>query len=203
MVNLCESLIKDDIQSNCESPVVGKLEPNAKIINRVSIDFGATEFHATRKNVIETLVLKTGERAYDAYVPNEEGFNGTKTAMEKGTYRNTFTNDFQAIIFDNGPDVCSKIVDGLADGTFVVVFENKYKNLQQATNAGDSAFQIFGYYQGLRTEELENDKYSEDTDGGWRVLLRESKAPKSALFLYDTDYATTKEAFDSLITPVP
>jgi len=203
MASLCESLIKKDIEVNCDDPVTGKLEPNAKIANRSDIDFSESVFDPTRKNVLKTLKMKQGKRAYDAYVPNEQGFAGTKASMEKGTYRNTITNDFQMIIFDNGPGICEKVIDGLIDGTFLVVFENKYKSLQQQDNAGDSAFQVMGWYQGLKAEELEDDKYSEDTEGGWRVLLRETKVPKSGLFLFDGDYTTTRAKFDSLSAVTP
>ena len=79
-----------------------------------------------------------------------------------------------------------------------MILENKAKNLLKEENPGDSAFQIYGYYQGLKAAELSNDKYSEDTDGGWSVSLQETKVPKSALFYYKTDYDTTKTAIDTL-----
>ena len=43
-----------------------------------------------------------------------------------------------------------------------------------------------------------NDKYSEETDGGWLVSLQEAKVPKSALFLFKTDYETTAAAVATL-----
>lgn len=127
-------------------------------------------------------------------------FTGTKVTMSKGTYRNTFDNEFAMTILDNSPDVCKNVIDGLANGDYVVVFENKYKNLNKTTNKGDSVYQIMGLRQGLNAETIENDKYSEDTDGGWAVLLKETKAPESALFLYKTDMVTTEALFNSLLS---
>ena len=67
MANLCDSIIANDINFACDDLVVRGLEPDGLIINRADIDFGATVFDASKKNVIKTLVLKTGKKAYDLY----------------------------------------------------------------------------------------------------------------------------------------
>lgn len=199
----CEKIISRDITINCTNPVIAGLEANAVIINRADLDRSAVLFNETRTNVIESLPLKTGSRGYKAAMVGAKPFTGTKTAMAKGTYRNTFDNDFGLVILDNDPDVVSGIIDGLANGTFVVVVENKYNNSAKATTPSDSAFQVIGFYQGLVAETIENDKYSEDTEGGWSVLLKETKSPVAALFLYKTSYAVTKQLFDALTVETP
>ena len=198
--SVCEFLIQKDIEVNCDDPVVGGIEPNGVIINRKDVDFGASVFDTTRKNVIKTLIAHA--KGYSIYVPSPTPFNNTTTVLEKGTNRNTFTNDVGFVILNNGPDVCEKIIDGLANGRFVIVYENKYKNLNKQTTPGDSAFQIAGWYQGLIAETIENNKYSADTDGGWAVLLKETKVPRSGLFLFNTDYETTRKQVNALLTGV-
>lgn len=194
----CETLIKKDIAVSCTDPLVSGIEPNAVIIARSDIEFGAVTFNATAKNVVETLTLKTGKRGYKVAMAGAKPFSGTKTAMVKGTYRNSWDNDFSIVVLDNGPGVCADIIDGLATGRYVVVYENNHKSLGKAETPGDSAFQVLGYYQGLTAETIENDKYSEETDGGWSVLLKETKSPVPALFLFKTSYTATKAIFDSL-----
>ena len=108
------------------------------------------------------------------------------------------TNTVNLVVLDNGPDVCANVIDGLANGEFVVILENKFKGLNKEENPGDAAFQVYGWYQGLKPAELSNDKYSEETDGGWLVSLQEAKVPKSALFLFKTDYETTAAAVATL-----
>ena len=115
-----------------------------------------------------------------------------------GTYRSSFTNTVAIVILANDPDVCADVIDGLANGTYVVVLENKFKGLQKEGNPGDAAFQVYGYYQGLTATAIDNDKYSEDTEGGWAVTLEEQKTPKSALFLFKTSYEATKTAVNTL-----
>lgn len=198
MSSLCDYAIKRDIIEDCDNPLSPGLEQEGVIMNRKDVDFATVAFNATRKNVIETLALKSGKKGYKVIVPGATPFTGTNTAMASGTYRNTFTNTVNMVILANDPDVCADIIDGLANGEFVVVLENKAKSLEKEENPGDSAFQVYGYYQGLKAAELSNDKYAEETNGGWSVSLQETKVPKSALFLYKTSYETTKAAVDTL-----
>lgn len=198
MAGFCDYLIKQDIEINCEDLMVPGIEANGIIMNRDDIDFGATIMDDIRRNVFKSLVLKTGKRAYRIYVPQSNAFNNTAITMEKGTNRNTFTNDVGFVVLDNDPDVCANIIDQLANGKFTIIYENKFKNLNKPTTPGDSSFQIAGYYQGLIAETLENNKYSADTDGGWNALLKETKTPTSGLFLYNTSYSITKAQLDTL-----
>ena len=166
---ICDITIKKDIAPSCDDPIVPGLEQEGVIMNRADVDFGAVTFNATRKNVIETLALKTGK--------------------------------VNMVVLANDPDVCNDIIDGLANGDFVVVLENKAKGLNKTENPGDSAFQVYGYYQGLKAAEIGNDKYSEETEGGWNISLQETKVPKSALFLYKTSYDATKTLVETLTKP--
>ena len=197
-MGVCDDILKKDISPSCDDPVVQGLEQEGMIMNRADVDFAATVFNATRKNVIETLAMKEKKKAYKVVVPGKTPFTGTTTALATGTYRNSFTNTITLVILANDPDVCADIVDGLANGSYVVVLENKYKGLQKEENPGDAAFQVFGYYQGLTATTIENNKYSEETEGGWSVTLEEQKVPKSALFLFKTSYEATKTAIGTL-----
>ena len=200
MAAQCDFLIAQSISPNCDDPIVNGIEQNGVIINKQDIDMTATQYDATRKNVIKKLILNN--KGYKIFVPSKQPFNNTQTTMEVGTNRNSFTNDLAFVVLDNDPDICSKIIDKLANGEFVVVFENKYKNMNKETTPGDSTFQIMGWYQGLRATTLENNKYSEDTEGGWNVVLQETKSPRSGVFLFDTDIEMTRAAFESLTEAV-
>ena len=200
-MSYCDGIISQDILQDCENPVVGGVERTGIIVNRSDIDFSLTEFETgadARKNVITKIGLKDGKKAYRVVISTNQPFTGTITTLEVGTNRNTFTNNVGMVILNNDPDVCANVIDGLATGEFVCILENKYKNINKDTNPGDSAFQIYGYYQGLSTTTLENDKYSEDTEGGWNVVLTEANSPKSALFYFDTDINTTRAKIESL-----
>lgn len=201
-MGLCDNMLKRDISISCEDPLVPGFEPDGVIMNRSDVDFSSAVFDAAHKNILKTLALNAKKKAFFIRIPGKTPFTGTKTSLAQGTYRNTFTHDLNLVVLDNGPEVCEEIIDGLANGSYVVILENKYKGLQKAENAGNAAFQVYGWYQGLTANTIENDKYSEETDGGWAVALQEAKVPKSALFLFNTDYSTTKTQVNTL-TAVP
>ena len=192
-VNICESTIKRDIAFDCEKLSVRGLEADGVIINRSDIDFAATVFDETHKNIIKTLVLKSGKKGYQVAQLGSTPFTGTQTTLNVGKYRNTWTHQIPLAVLANDPDVCNDVIDGLANGQFVVIIRNKQK-----ANKGE--YQVYGYAQGLTCSAGENDKYSEDTEGGWLMTLQETSAPKSALFLWDGSSETTTARYEALKT---
>lgn len=193
MAKLCESLIAKAIDFACDDIIVRGLESDGLIINRSDIDFAATVFDAQNPNIIKTLVLKTGKKGYEVNQLGNTPFTGVQSTLEVGTYRNTWTHAIPIVVLSNTPDVAHNIIDGLSNGTFVVILRNKFKG----TN-GDAEYQVYGYTQGLVASEGTNDKYSEDTDGGWIITLQETGARMSAMFLFNTDAETTAAAYESL-----
>ena len=195
MVNICDSLIQKDIAVDCTNPIVKGCEPDGIIMNRSDIDFSATVFDASIRNIIKTMMLKSGKKGYAVIQQGQTPFTGAKTSLKTGTYHNTFENEIPIAILDNGPEVCADIIDGLANGSYVLILKNKHKGAD-----GKAEYQIYGYYQGLSASAIENEKYSEDLDGGWLVTLHEESVPKSALFYFDTDSNTTATKFETLKT---
>lgn len=195
MANLCESIISQDIDFACEDLVSKGLESDGIIINRADIDFTKTEFDETNKNIIKTLILKTGKKGYAVKQNGNTPFTGTNSSLVVGTYRNSWTHQVAIVVLANTPDVAANIIDGLANGKFVVILRNVTKGEE-----GKGEYQVYGYAQGLTCSAGENDKYSEDTEGGWLMTLEETSAPKSAMFFYDTSSETTATKYESLLT---
>lgn len=198
MANVCDFLLSMDIEASCTDPIVPGLEQEAVIMNRADIDFDAVAYDETRSNVLKNLAMLKGKRGYKIRVLGSTPFSGTSTSFVAGNYQNTFTNTVQFVVLDNSPDVCKNVIDMLANGKFVIVLENSYKGLNKASNKGDAAFQVYGFGQGLVASAIENDKYSEDTNGGWLVTMQETKASNSGIFLYAGSYAASKTLFDGL-----
>lgn len=195
MGNICDSLISQAIAVDCDNPIVKGLESDGIIINRADIDFSKTVFDTVNKNSIKTLILKSGKKGYQVSQKGNNPFKGTKTSLVVGTYSNKFTNECPIVVLDNGPEVCQNVIDGLANGSFVLILKNLHKG-----TSGAAEYQIYGYYQGLRASAIEEEKYSDDTDGGWLVTLKEESAPKAALFYFNTDSATTATQYNTLLT---
>lgn len=190
----CDFKLASDMIANCENPVTRGVRNNGYIINVDDVDFESCTIDETNPNIISSLVLKSGKKAYSIYVPGKTPFTGTNKALAEGTYRNTFTKQVSIVVLDNGPDVVNNIINPLANGQFIVILENKFSGTD-----GKNTFEVFGYEQGLTANALTDEKYSEDTDGGWAVTLQEDRAPSAGLYLYNSSVSATRTAIASLV----
>lgn len=193
MPTSCDSIIAQGIVNDCESMSVRGMEADGIIMNRDDIDFSATVFDSANPNIIRTLVLKTGKKAYDVVQIGNTPFSGLVSNLNVGTYRNTWTHDIPIAVLGDDPDVVNGIIDPLSNGTFVLILKNKTKG----TN-GNGEYKVFGYAQGCRASAGTNDKWSEDTEGGYLVTLQEANSPKAGMFFYNTDSSTTAAAYEAL-----
>lgn len=193
MAQLCETLIAQDIAFGCDEMSVRGMEADGVIINREDVDFASCVIDSTNNNIIKQLVLKSGKHGYEVAQLGNTPFTGLVSNLNVGTYRNTWTHDIPLAVLANDPSVCKNIIDALSNGNFVLVLRNKNKGAN-----GDGEYQVFGYHQGCRASAGTNDKYSEDTEGGWLITLQEQNAPKSGMFLWNTDAATTATQYESL-----
>lgn len=191
----CDFKLAKDIVGSCESPQVAGLKNNGYLINYDDIDWDNLGKSSDNDHIIESLVLLSGKRAYKVYVPGNTPFTGTQSALATGTYRNKFTKTASIVVLDSGPDVSKNVIDQLANGKFVFIFENKYQGADKK-----NTFEVYGLEQGLSATEMTNEKYSEDTDGGWAVTLEETNAPSSGLFFFKESIAVTRAALTSLVT---
>lgn len=190
----CDYKLAADLVANCESTSVSGVRNNGWIINSDDIDRDSCTRDASNPNILNTLVLKSGKKAHRMYVPGKTPFSGTNKALASGTYRNKFTKSVGLIILDNGPEVVKDIINPLANGSFVVILENKYGGKD-----GKNTFEVYGFEQGLSATAMSDDKYSEETDGGWSATLEESGAPSAGIYLFNDSVATTRTAITSLV----
>ena len=194
-VNICETLIAKDIAIACEDIVSKGLEADGIIINRADIDFTKTVFDDENKSIIKQLVLKIGKKGFKVVQNGNTPFTGTTSSLTVGIYGNKWTHEVKIVVLANTPDVTEGVIDKLANGKFVLILRNVTKGTD-----GKGEYQVYGYAQGMTCSAGENDKYSEDTEGGWLMTLQETSAPKSAMFLYNTDSSTTAAQYESLLT---
>lgn len=190
----CDYKLAADLMANCETPSTKGLRNYGWIINIDDIDFESCVRDESNPTILTTLVLQSGKKAYRMFVPGKAPFTGTNKALADGTYRKTFTKGVNLVILDNGPDVVNNIINPLANGQFVVILENKYGGKD-----GKNTFEVYGFEQGLSATAIADDKYSEDTDGGWSATLEESGAPSAGIFLFNQSVAATRTALASLV----
>ena len=192
---VCDFKLAKDIAGSCESPQVAGLKNTGYLINFDDIDWDALTKDQTNAKIVASLTLLSGKRAYKVIVPGNTPFTGTNAALAAGTYRNKFTKTANIVVLDSGPDVSKNVIDQLANGRFVFIFENKYAGADKK-----NTFEIYGLETGLVATEMTNEKYSEETDGGWAVTLVETGAPSSGLFFFNESITATRAALTSLST---
>lgn len=195
MAESCDYQLAADLVANCTVKPVKGVKSHGYIMNYNDIDFDAVSRDATNPNIVTALILQAKKKAYRMYVPGKSPYTGTKKSMSAGTYRNRFNKDVSIVILDNGPDVSHNIIDQLANGTFVVILENKFGGAD-----GKNTYEIYGLEAGLTATALDDDKYSDDTEGGWLVTLQEENAPTSGIFFFNESIAATRTALESLVS---
>lgn len=191
MAEICDYAIAQDIAAQCENPQKTGLKNTGWLINYDDIDWDNL---AKTGNIVAKIALLKG-RAYKVVVPGKTPFTGTQVALTTGTYFNKFTKTAAIVVLDSGPDVAENVIDQLANGRFVFIFENKYQGKDNK-----NTFEIYGLEQGLVASEMTNEKYSEDTNGGWAVTLVEENAVSSGMFLFNESITATRAALKSLET---
>lgn len=200
MATTCDFLIAQGIERDCLDPMVQGVEADGIIINRADIDFANVEFDEDNPNIISALPLLSGKVGYTVYQAGSQPFSGSAKTIEAptATLDGMVTSAVAMKIPNNSPDVSANIIDKMLGGEFVVILKNKHKNLR-STSSGFSAYEIYGFYNGLRLSEGGRELYSDDTNGGWTVTLTETKAPKSALFLYAGSLSATDALVNTLL----
>ena len=191
----CDYQLAADLVADCTVKSVKGIKAHGYIMNFNDIDFEATTRDSKNPNIVSALVMKTGKKAYRMYVPGKTPYTGTKKSLSVGKYTSRFNKDVSIVVLDNGPDVCRNIIDQLANGQFVIVLENKYQGSDKK-----NTFEIYGLEAGMTATELDDDKYSEDTEGGWAATLQEENAPSSGIFLFNESLTATRAALESLVS---
>ena len=188
----CTSELVADILRNCDNPPIAGIETNVIFINSDDIDRTATTYLPADKLVMTNLALKAGKSGVLI-----EGVKQINVALaelvKKETSQDRFAHGFTGtLLSDIGS--AKKNLQAFAEGArVVVVIETKFKGVQQK-----EAFHVLGYDQGL---EISTGNWSTaENDGAWTFELRSTdgyEEPKVPMTLLETDYNTTKVAFDN------
>ncbi len=190
----CDFKLAADLTANCENPSTKGVRNTGWIINQDDIDRESCVRDEDNPNILTTIALQSGKKAHRIYIPGKTPFTGTNKSLADGTYRRSFTKSVNLVILDNGPDVVNDIINPLANGQFVVILENKYGGKD-----GKNTFEVYGFEQGLTASAITDDKYSDETDGGWSATLEESGAPSAGIYLYNSSVAATRTALATMV----
>ena len=189
-----------DILVDCDNLPVAGLEVDALLINRVDIDYAATVFDGTFKNLITNLELKPGSnKGILLEGVKQVNFHDSEVVVAEDTF-NKFKHGFAGRMMHLTKEV-RRDIDNMSNSTdgFVVVVQKKWKGLNN-----ESAFVVLGWEQGLFISE--GKEASNELDGTFNFklssddLLLEARSPYLVL---ETDFATTLTAFNTGFVSLP
>lgn len=196
----CSNLIAQGIAQNCAEPLVAGVEQKGWIVNRADIDFANVEYADGSTNILTALPLKTSKKGF-VIEQKGKGFIGSTITFNAKDSGADVTNSITFTVPDLTPETAQNFVDKVMAGEVVIVLENKWKNLRasETGTSGDAAFQIFGYFNGLRLASGTRDIWSADTNGAITLTVEETNAPVSAMYLYNNNYADTLAILESWV----
>lgn len=188
----CTEDITADILLDCDNPPVAGLEVNVLIVNKKDIDTSATTFDGANRTLMTNFQLLSGDKGFKIQGIKQSNTKNYSLVVKENLH-DKWLHQFNGVIFK--PDAANKLqLSNLSkDGRYVVVVEQLWKG---ANN--ESAFEVLGYNVGLKLTESVNNSVEND-NGITLVLASESNYEETEVpyTLLETDYATTKTAFDN------
>lgn len=186
----CIGTLGASITQDCNNPRIAGYENVALIFNRSDIDWSAVTTDASNSRIVKTLTTVTGAKPFVIYNPrvNPLPFNGSNTAFEQDTDR--YTKQVQFYFEGIGGEASKDVIEPLKSGQYVIL-------LQRKDHRGDGSFQLVGYQSGLTATAQEQNE-----DNGYWLITMETSEPSAEVSYFNTDYATTKAAFDTLLASV-
>ena len=189
----CTTKLSVSILRDCDEPNVAGIEQEILLI---SVDdllaSGITKDVTTPNSLLTDIACESGTQGYkidgikqiirytNSFVTSEDSLNGVKHMIEG------------IRIYDQSQEARDQINRLIAGGRFFAVLERKWKGVDD-----DDAFLFFGIEHGLELLDLSD--ASNENDGCTVISLGTPegfKEPYLPHVLLETDYDTTKAAFD-------
>jgi hypothetical protein len=186
--------ISSDVVVNCDDIPVGGIEQRLVLINVDDANQAGFTFDATNPTSLMTAI---------ELLPNKVGFEiqGIKQIMKYTNAGEIPEDSFNGVrhqivgikFFDNSPAARTQVNKIIAGAKVYAVLETKWKG-----EDNKSAFKFFGIKFGLELAELVDN--SDENDGMTVISLATPtgyKEPYLPHIYLDTDYATSKTAFNN------
>ena len=146
----------------------------------------------TNPRVFSAITLGSGVKAKAIYTPLTDPFNGSSVAGNADNGRVMFLKTLAVLIPLHGADNAKDVVEPLmksAEGGLIIV-ERKDKR-------GYGSFVAYGMYDPMKADPSSFSQNETDNGGAASLSFTCTEDYQECNF-FDTDYATTKAAFDTL-----
>lgn len=188
----CEDKLEADIQKDCDNKPIGGIEVNVVLINFDDIDKTASTIDAANDLIITNLATASGTSGF--FVEGVKQAQGTsyELVIKENSY-DAYKHLFSGVILNPSAANKKSMASIASGGKYVVVVEKLWKGVAQA-----DAFEVLGWDRGLVISTLVQN--SKEDDGIIKFELASPdgfEEPEITRVNLETDYATTKAAFDA------
>ena len=190
--NPCTANIAMNIVADCEKPNIGGYTGRAVLI---PVDSNpAIVVNEDNNHILTSITPAEGTKTIAVNNVFAEPFTGSNTASQADSGRSAFTKTIAVRIPLRGGAVSKDIVEPLVNNAlgYIMIAEKKDK-------VGDGTYEVIGYQNGLKAN-ADGINRDELANVGDIVATLSTVEPFFEVTLFDTDYQTTKEAFDALYT---
>ena len=188
----CEGLITADMLFDCLYAPIGGIEVNVLLFNVVDIDYAALTRDAANPDIITNFALKAGKTGYLLQGIKQVN-SGASELVKKEFSNDKRKHTFNGTVFNVSAANKLQMNQMAEGGKYVAIVERKWKGLDNA-----EAFLAYGVQSGLElTTEVHN---TNENDGVLQFSLASADGYEENLLpstVLETDYATTKTAFDA------
>lgn len=186
----CIGGLAANIKMDCSNPLEGGYTGRAIIMTADAFAKAAITRDSQNQRIIKNFGESTKPAAFIVDNITMTPFDGSSTTGNGDAGYPKFVKAMAIRIPERGAAVAKDIIEPLAFGRFVLIAEKEDK-------AGDGSFEIIGTQSALRCVDPSTITRSETANGGaWSATLQCTEQYAEVVWL-DTDYATTKAAFDA------
>lgn len=189
----CAATLADNIAKNCAAPIAGGYTGRGILIDLA--DVASFTVSGTNPRIITAISLAAGKKVSvidNAFSPQPLTGSNSQSNTDDGMMKHRKT--LVLTIPKRGAGASKALVEPTYQSPlgYVAILEKKDRN-------GDGSFELVGYEQGLvaNADGIVRNEYE---NGGCTVVTMSCNEVNFENVFYDTDYATTLAAFNSLMT---
>lgn len=187
----CAGSLAANIAKDCSKPMTGGYTGRGLLIPLSNTLTYA--INATNPRIITSITMGASDKL--AVIDNvwPSAFDGTNTQSNADSGRTLYGKTFAFRIPLRGAGTSKDIVEPLFESPlgYLAVLEKKDRR-------GDGSFEIVGYCQGL-TVNADGIVRNENENGGDIVVTMSCQEQYFEVTMFDTDYNTTKAAFETMM----
>ena len=188
----CAGALAANIAKDCSHPMAGGYTGRGLLIplsNKLTF-----AMNVSNPRIITSISMASDDKlvVIDNVWPS--AFDGSNTQSNANDGRTAYGKAFSFRIPLRGAGVSKDIVEPLVESPlgYIAVLEKKDRR-------GDGSYEVVGYCQGL-TVNADGIVRNENENGGDIVVTMSCQEQYFEVTLFDTDYNTTKTAFETLMT---